>query len=354
MKLLDLVRGRPAQPPAPETTPAFATADFVETAFGQVLRRPPSAEELAHYVAVTDHRGHAAVLELLFDSNEYRHRNEVDDRSEFYAGHYYSPVVDPEALKASGFRVDPFADEAAVAGIDFRTAEMEAFWRRNLEVMAATPFPEQPAPDTRYYTDNVLYAAGDAAILTAMMHEAKPKRIVEVGSGFSSACMLDLADRLELPTRFTFIEPYAERLRSLLRAGDPERCAIVESFVQQTDLALFDALEAGDILFIDSTHVSKAGSDVNHELFTVLPRLQRGVIVHFHDIFHPFEYPETWTFEYRRSWNEAYLLRAFLTGNRAWEMLFFNDYFRARRPGLAAQVPKFAENPGGGLWLRKA
>jgi hypothetical protein len=107
------------------------------------------------------------------------------------------------------------------------------------------------------------------------------------------------------------------------------------------------------VLFIDSTHVSKAGSDVNHELFEILPRLKPGVLVHFHDVFWPFEYPEAWTFESRRSWNEIYLLRAFLSGNREYEIVFFNDYFRARHGDAAAAVPKFAQNPGGGLWLRK-
>lgn len=336
--------------PAPDTARAAA---FVQAAFGRILRRPPTPDELAQWTAGTLHLGPGEVLERLFAGNEYLHRNRVDDLSEFYAGHFYSPVVDPEALREQGFRVDAGVDESAVAGIDFRTEAMKAFWARNLPVMAEAPISEAPTDGARYYTRNVVYAWGDALVLTAVMHEARPRQVIEVGSGFSSACMLDVADRLGLPTRFTFIEPYPDRLFGLLTEADHQRCTVLRTGVQQTDPAIFETLAANDILFIDSTHVSKTGSDVNHELFEVLPRLASGVIIHFHDIFYPFEYPEEWIFESRRSWNEAYILRAFLTNNPAYEMLFFNDYFRARQPALAAQVPKFLENPGGGLWLRK-
>jgi predicted O-methyltransferase YrrM len=230
---------------------------------------------------------------------------------------------------------------------------MVAFWRRNLELMRAARFPATAAGGGRYWTGNELYASGDAAILLAMLSEARPRQVVEVGSGFSSACMLDIADWIALPTRFTFVEPFPDRLQRLLTDADRGRCEIIEAFIQQVDLARFEALQRNDILFIDSTHVSKAGSDVNHELFEILPRLQPGVIVHFHDCFWPFEYPDEWIFESRRSWNELYLLRAYLTGNRDFEVLFFNDYFRARHPNDAARLPAFAENPGGGLWLRR-
>jgi len=350
----DEQRHREALRTAGSERPAVSShRPFVEAAFRLVLRRAPTGHELEHWSEVTAHAGPAQVLTLLFEGDEYVHRNGVDDRSEFYAGHFYSPVVDPEALRASGFAVDHHAPETAVQGIDFRPDAMRAFWRRNIGLIASAPFSETPDPQARYYAGNDVYSWGDACVLLAMIHETRPARIVEIGSGFSSACMLDTVDRLGLETRFTFVEPYPERLRRLLRESDEGRCAVLETGVQQADLAIFDALEANDILFIDSTHVSKAGSDVNHELFEVLPRLKSGVVVHFHDIFYPFEYPEAWIFESRRSWNEAYILRAYLTNNPAFEMLFFNHYFALKHPCEAAQAPKFVENPGGGLWLRK-
>ena len=82
--------------------------------------------------------------------------------------------------------------------------------------------------------------------------------------------------------------------------------------MQAVDLAVFDVLGPGDVLFIDSTHVARTGGDVVHDVFAILPRLAAGVRVHFHDVFYPFEYPAAWVFE-GRAWNELYLLRALLS-----------------------------------------
>jgi hypothetical protein len=119
-------------------------------------------------------------------------------------------------------------------------------------------------------------------------------------------------------------------------------------------LSYFDELQRDDVLFIDSTHVVKTGSDVVFELFEVLPRLRSGVIVHFHDVFYPFEYPREWAIRQNYSWNEIYALRAFLMGNRDWEIIFFNDYFaRVEKMRVERDAPEVLRNPGGGLWLRR-
>ena len=143
-------------------------------------------------------------------------------------------------------------------------------------------------------------------------------------------------------------------LRSLLRPGDEERIAVHPIPVQEAPLALFDALEANDILFIDSTHVSRVGSDVNHLLFEVLPRLAPGVLVHFHDVFFPFEYPREWILE-GRAWTEAYLVRAFLTGNAGWEVVLMNTFLEHfHRDWFEQNMPLCLRNPGGSLWIRRA
>jgi hypothetical protein len=98
----------------------------------------------------------------------------------------------------------------------------------------------------------------------------------------------------------------------------------------------------------------KTGSDVVYELFEILPRLRSGVVVHFHDVFYPFEYPFEWVVVRNYSWNELYALRAFLMGNQDWEIMFFNDYFaRIERDRIARDAPEILRNPGGGLWLRR-
>jgi hypothetical protein len=98
----------------------------------------------------------------------------------------------------------------------------------------------------------------------------------------------------------------------------------------------------------------KTGSDVHYELFKILPSLKPGVIIHFHDMHYPFEYPNAWIFESNFSWNEVYALRAFLMHNEDYQIEFFNSYFRQRfGEVIRATYPRFLENPGGSLWLKK-
>ncbi len=119
-----------------------------------------------------------------------------------------------------------------------------------------------------------------------MLRAIKPSRIVEIGSGFSSAVMLDTSERfLELQPKLTFVEPFPDRLLELLSDNDRSRCRIIEKKIQDVTDAPWDELRSGDILFIDSSHVSKCGSDVNQLFFEILPRLAVGVIVHVHDVF---------------------------------------------------------------------
>jgi predicted O-methyltransferase YrrM len=346
-----LVRLLGGGPPASE---AERRREFALSAFRNILEREPTDLEVEHWARTAGELGPGKVLDLMFGSDEFQHRNRVARRSEFFAGHFYSPVVDPEALAASGFAVDRSVVPSALPGLAIDPAGMIRFWDEQLPAMRAADFPADQTPGRRYHAQNGLYSWGDAYVLAAMLAAHRPARIVEIGSGFSSACMLDLVDRMGLPTAFTFVEPYADRLKGLLSEVDRARCTLLEVPVQATTPELYEALEAGDVLFIDSTHVSKAGSDVNFELFEILPRLKPGVIVHVHDIFYPFEYPEDWIFRQRRSWNEAYTLRAFLSFNPAFEILFFNDYFGRHHADHARRtLPRFLENPGGGLWLRK-
>jgi hypothetical protein len=115
----------------------------------------------------------------------------------------------------------------------------------------------------------------------------------------------------------------------------------------------FSGLGPGDILFIDSSHVSKYESDVNYLIFKVFPALKSGVIVHIHDIFYPFEYPMQWLLE-GRAWNEAYLVRAFLQSNAKWEIFLFADFAGKKfREYLAEHMPLCLKNTGGSLWIRK-
>jgi hypothetical protein len=118
-------------------------------------------------------------------------------------------------------------------------------------------------------------------------------------------------------------------------------------------LDVFESLEKNDILFIDSTHVSRVDSDVNRALFEILPRLKSGVFVHFHDVFFPFEYPRQWVFE-GRAWNELYMLRAFLQYNKGFNVVLMNTFMEHFHESFFREnMPLCLKNRGGSIWLEK-
>jgi hypothetical protein len=264
-------------------------------------------------------------------------------------GHFYSPIVAPGEARADLARAAAWPAPAEPA------LDLDAM----LAVLArlARHFPEVAVPPAsdgthRYHAGNHMFGMGDALVHGAMLRELEPARLVEVGSGYSSAVALDTAEATGTPRSLVFVEPWPERLERLLRPGDASRATIHRCRVQEADPAIFDTLQAGDVLFLDTTHVAKTGSDVLFELFHVLPRLRDGVVVHFHDIFADWEYPEAWLAQ-NRSWNELYLLRAFLAFNTAFEVLFFGDHvWRHRREAAVALWPALTDL-GGGLWLRR-
>lgn len=269
-------------------------------------------------------------------------------------GHYYSPIPPFDEILS-----DPAwgADET-LAGIDLNEhGQLEL-----LDKLAAlqADLPADPTPGRRYYSNNDFYAAADGTILQAMLRHLQPARVIEIGSGFSSALMLDTSETfLGGRTRFTFIDPEPERLLSLLNADD--RATVFSRSMQEVPQDVFAELAAGDILFIDSSHVTKAGSDVNRIYFEVLPRLAPGVYVHIHDIFYPFEYPRGYL-ERRWAWNEGYLLRAFLMFNSSFEVALFPSFLETHHADrLAAALPLAMSHPpnwpslrGANIWLRRA
>lgn len=269
-------------------------------------------------------------------------------------GHFYSPIVDPEEADAHIARLEQSPTPRDLPGIRIDAAAMERTWMRFLPRLKTHPFTAEKEEGLRYAFINDQFSWGDGLILHSMLRLYQPERIVEVGSGWSSACMVDTIERyFETPCDLTFIEPYPERLR-LLVGNATLKHRFYESKIQDAPPTLFEQLGENDLLFIDSTHVLRTGSDVCHELFEILPSLRPGVIVHFHDIFWPFEYPRQWAVSDNRSWNEIYAIRAFLMDNDNWRILFFNHYFGLTHTQLIqATFPDFLRNCGGSLWLQK-
>jgi hypothetical protein len=185
-----------------------------------------------------------------------------------------------------------------------------------------------------------------------MLSQLAPRQVIEIGAGWSTRAILDVRDRLlDGNLIVTAIEPYASAVIPELMS-DPE-VAVIELSAQETGLERFLGLEAGDVLFVDSSHIVKFGSDVQFILNEVLPRLAPGVRVHFHDVMYPFEYPLEWVRQ-GRNWNEAYVLRSFLTFNSAYAIDLFAAYVWGVAPDRAASLlPGAAASPGSSLWLRR-
>lgn len=273
----------------------------------------------------------------------------------FPNGHFYSPVVDTDELR--GREGELWRRREVLPGIDLNPSAQ----RYVLEQVFPRHFPkfdygaqQQDAVDAEgrqaYFTDNDQFSHIDAAALFVLLCELQPKRVVEVGSGFSTLLMVDVRNRfLGEGTRIECIEPYP---REFLR--DPAYgISLIESKIQNVPLAYFESLQSGDVLFIDTSHVCKTGSDVNHLFLEILPRLQPGVYVHVHDIFLPEEYPHSWAIDENRSWNEQYLLQAFLINNAKVKVLFGTGFARTAFLQQAKDaVQGKLELYGGSFWFR--
>lgn len=268
-------------------------------------------------------------------------------------GHFYSPVVDTAELSGRQDRLWP--SSPLVLGIDFDDASHEALLRGAFaRFLPEYDYPEvlEESPElTDFFTRNSQFSWLDSRAYFVLLRHWRPRRVIEIGSGFSTLLAADVSRRFfggELD--LTCIEPYP---RPFLVRGVPGITRLVQAKVQDVDLAEFERLESGDVLFIDSSHVAKTGSDVNFLYFEVLPRLAQGVRVHIHDIHLPHEYPREWVLDENRSWNEQYLVRALLMDSRRYAVEFGCNYAYHRFPDLVRAALRREHGYGGGsLWLR--
>ena len=295
-------------------------------------------------IAIADEMG---AKPMAFDHVPSRNRTWVPP------GHFYSPIVDQSEVSAdAGTLFAPGLRE--LPQVDLRIEAQLSLVRELAQFYGQEDFPAEPQKGRRYCLANEYFPYGDAFAYFALLRHIRPKRVIEVGAGWSSAVLLDTDERfLGSQIDCTFIDPYPDRLRSLMTKSDAARSRLLQQRLQDVDPREFQRLEAGDILFIDSSHVAKTGSDVLHAVFTILPSLAPGVWVHFHDIHSNFEYPREWV-EEGRSWNENYFLRAFLMDNRSWAIeLHAASLAECAADELLPLMPRIGSAVGGSLWLRK-
>lgn len=253
--------------------------------------------------------------------------------------HYYQPLINPKKHLIKSLR-----DDRDLPGIDFNTAgQLELLSQFNYSAELAK-FPFEASKQFGYYYNNEWYEAGDADYLYNMIRHFKPKRIVEIGSGFSTlmavnALSANKNDDNAYKCKHICIEPYE---RSWLEEKDVE---VIRKRVETIDVAFFRQLEANDILFIDSSHMIRPQGDVLFEYLEILPQLNPGVIIHIHDIFLPKDYLNEWVYEHFL-WNEQYLLEAFLTFNNKFKIIGALNYLSHHyRDEFAGKCPAFAKQP---------
>lgn len=219
--------------------------------------------------------------------------------------------------------------------------------------------PRQRTSDPhQFYLLNVSFVSVDAEILYCMIRYYKPRRIIEIGSGMSTllmaqAVMQNKAEHPSYACDFLAIDPYP---KEFLRNSLPGLSRLVRTKVQEVALSEFTKLGVNDVLFIDSSHVLTIGSDVQFEFLEILPRLERGVIVHVHDIFLPVEYPMDWIQERHWFFNEQYLLQVFLAFNDSFETLWAASWMHLRHADrLAAAFRSYVKDEvqPGSFWLRR-
>ena len=200
---------------------------------------------------------------------------------------------------------------------------------------------------------NPSYPLPDARLLYAIVRDARPASIVELGSGQTSrviaaACAANASDGSS--SRYEAYDPFPIAVDATL-AG---LAALHRTPAQEVSEEIFRALGAGDVLFVDTTHTVKIGSDVNRIILRVLPLLAPGVIVHFHDISLPYEYPRYLLEDYALYWAEQYLLQAFLSMNPSFEVLYATDALcRDRRAEVERAGLAGPGQSGSSFWIRR-
>lgn len=271
----------------------------------------------------------------------------------FPQGNYSSSIVDIHYIEKNEGNIfkDDLREESGIELNLNNQLELLHLFSKEGNIL---PFSDKENEELRFYGDNDFFHTSSAHILSHIIKTYNTNKIIEAGSGYSSAVMLDVNEKVRNnKIQLTFIEPYPERLKSILKPED--NVDLRECKLQEVDLKFFKQLEKGDILFIDSSHVSKTGSDVNYIIFEILPVLNPGVIIHFHDVFYPFEYPKEWVYE-GRGWTENYILRAFLQYNEQFEILFWEDSLCKAESKQKIQLTDYDNRKlleGGSLYIRK-
>ena len=247
---------------------------------------------------------------------------EISDRWGYHIRpiHYYEPIPDFRSITS----------EQLERRREFRSIDFG--WDAQLQLLRdLSAFRiEFEAADFK----NDYFNGLDAAVLYSLIRHLRPRRVIEIGSGYSTRFAHKALTRNADGGKLTCIEPHPEERLNGLRLS----VEVIQKRVEEIDVDFFSCLEANDILFIDSSHTVKFGSDVCYEFLEVLPTLRPGVWVHVHDIFFPHDYPAEWLLKRRLALNEQYLLEAFLSFNREFQVALANHWLTLDHSSAAREL----------------
>ena len=273
--------------------------------------------------------------------------------------HFYSPIPQLDSVPE-----DHWAEPRPHPGIALDLDRQLQFLQAELgpHLRAFHPPRQATGDPTQFHLDNSYYRTVEAEVLHALLKHLRPKRVVELGSGFSTliiaaACAAN--EREGHPAVYDVYDPFPGTVAPALEAGLPGLTDFRAVSATEVPRSAFAELGSGDVLFVDTTHTVKLGGDVNRIVLEVLPELAPGVVVHFHDVFLPWDYPRYWVEDMERYWAEQYLLQAFLAGNDAWEVLLATYALTRAHPAeLASLIDSFdpARQPPGvpaAFWIRR-
>jgi hypothetical protein len=271
---------------------------------------------------------------------------------------FYSPIPDTRTLTES-----LWTRKSEMAGIKMRDDEQLELLNilRSKYKPEYDKFPLDKPIDNKsaeYFIRNGMYGAVDGEIYYSIIRHFKPRKIIEIGCGYSTrlaatAIHINQKENEKNNTEVIAIEPYPEEY---LRNGFSGLSKLIEKKVQDIPIEEFGKLGKDDILFIDSSHTLKIGSDVQYEYLEILPRLSEGVLVHIHDIFIPEEYPRKWILDNHDFWNEQYLLQAFMIFNDAYEVMWAGNFMSVKYPDVLESTFLSYERQKtrpGSFWLKK-
>jgi len=268
--------------------------------------------------------------------------------------HYYYPVPD-----TSKFPPDFFVKKFDWEGIDLYEEEQKklltSFIQNYKSEYSKIPFHKTDIP-YEYFWDNGGFQCLDAISFYGMIRHFKPKRVIEVGGGNTTMIAAKAVAKNESeqhPCELITVEPYAWEIH---RKGIPGWSRLIEKPVQEVDLSLFKSLNENDILFIDTSHIVKIGSDVTYYFMNLLPHIKPGVIIHFHDIFLPEQYPQDWVMKRHLFFTEQYILRAFLSYNDAFKIIFAGRFLQLKFPDLMKDAFDFYRGEvtvAGSFWIQR-